>query len=79
MSTNLEIHGITILADSITTLADSLGCTDETTLSVHLDHPVLVNCSTTNYLDLHVERPQDPLDLPLCKTTSSMVVLYVPI
>ena len=68
MSTNLEVHGIT-------TLADSLGCTDETNLStvlsVHLDHPVLVNCSTTNYPDLHVGRPQDPLDLPLCKTTIS--------
>lgn len=75
MSTNLEVHGITTLADSITTLADSLGCTDETTLStvlsVHLDHHVLVNCRTANYPDLHVERPQDPLDLPLCKTTIS--------
>ena len=68
MSTNLEVHGIT-------TLADSLGCTDETNLStvpsVPLDYPVLVNCSTTNYPDLHVERPQHPLNLPFCKITIS--------
>ena len=75
MSTNLEVHAITTRADSITTLADSLGCTDETKLStllsVHLDHPALVNCSTTSYPDLHVERPQHPLNLPFCKITIS--------
>ena len=71
MSTILKVHGIT----TITTLADSLGCTDETKLStllsVHLDHPALVNCSTTSYPDLHVERPQHPLNLPFCKITIS--------